>query len=39
MVEAEEDETVLVADLDMAMVDEVRTRIPCFETQVVADRS
>ncbi|HST04980.1 MAG TPA: carbon-nitrogen family hydrolase [Chloroflexia bacterium] len=39
MVEAEEDETVLVADLDMAMVDEVRTRIPCFETRVVADRS
>jgi omega-amidase len=32
LAEAEEDETVLVADLDMSIVDEVRTRIPCFET-------
>jgi omega-amidase len=33
MVEAGEDETVLVADLDMATVDEVRARIPCFEVR------
>ncbi len=31
LAEAEEDETVLVADLHMGLVDEVRGRIPCFE--------
>ena len=31
LAEATEEETVLLADLDMSMVDEVRTRIPCFE--------
>ncbi len=31
LAEADEEETVLVADLDMALVDEVRRRIPCFE--------
>jgi predicted amidohydrolase len=31
LAEAEEGEVVLVADLDMALVDEVRGRIPCFE--------
>jgi omega-amidase len=31
LAEAEEGETILVADLDMALVDEVRGRIPCFE--------
>ena len=31
LAEAEEQETVLVADLDMGLVDEVRARIPCFE--------
>jgi len=31
LAEAEEQETVLVADLDMSLVDEVRKRIPCFE--------
>lgn len=32
LAEAEEgEETVLVADLDMSLVDEVRARIPCFE--------
>ncbi len=31
LAEAEEDEIVLVADLDMGLVDEVRGRIPCFE--------
>lgn len=30
LAEAGEEETVLIADLDMAMVDEVRGRIPCF---------
>lgn len=29
--EAGDEETVLVAELDMALVDEVRGRIPCFE--------
>jgi omega-amidase len=29
--EAEEEETVLVADLEMGLVDEVRKRVPCFE--------
>lgn len=33
LAEAEEEETVLVADLEMSMVDEVRTRIPCFTVQ------
>src|SRR5205823_4403566 len=31
LAEAEEEETVLVADLEMGLVDEVRKRIPCFE--------
>ena len=31
LAEADEAETVLVADLDMGLVDEVRARIPCFE--------
>ncbi len=31
LAEADEEETVLVADLDMGIVDEVRARIPCFE--------
>jgi predicted amidohydrolase len=31
LAEAEETETVLVADLEMGLVDEVRGRIPCFE--------
>jgi omega-amidase len=31
LAEAEEEETVLVSDLDMSLVDEVRARIPCFE--------
>ena len=31
LAEAEEDETVLVTDLEMGLVDEVRGRIPCFE--------
>jgi omega-amidase len=31
LAEAAEDETVLVADLDMGLVDEVRRRIPCLE--------
>jgi len=31
LAEAGEEETVLVADLDMSLVDEVRGRIPCFE--------
>ncbi len=31
LAEAEEEEVVLVADLKMEMVDEVRGRIPCFE--------
>ena len=39
LAEAGDDETVLVADLDMAIVDEVRARIPCFETRVVDSRS
>jgi predicted amidohydrolase len=33
LAEAGEEETVLLADLDMAMVDEVRSRIPCFEVK------
>jgi predicted amidohydrolase len=33
LAEAEEEETVLLADLDMAQVDAVRARIPCFEVQ------
>ena len=31
LAEADEEETVLLADLDMSMVDEVRARIPCFQ--------
>lgn len=31
LAEAEEEETVLLADLEMGLVDEVRSRIPCFE--------
>ena len=31
LVEAEEEEMVLLADLEMGMVDEVRARIPCFQ--------
>jgi predicted amidohydrolase len=31
LAEAEEGETVLVADLEMGLVDEVRARVPCFE--------
>ena len=31
LAEADEEEVVLVADLDMALVGEVRRRIPCFE--------
>jgi omega-amidase len=31
LAEAEEEEAVLIADLDMGLVDEVRARIPCFE--------
>jgi omega-amidase len=31
LAEADENEVVLVADLDMSLVDEVRRRIPCFE--------
>ncbi len=31
LAEAEEGETVLIADLSMALVDEVRARIPCFD--------
>jgi omega-amidase len=31
LAEAEEGENVLIADLNMSMVDEVRARIPCFE--------
>lgn len=30
LAEASQEETVLVADLDMSLVDEVRRRIPCF---------
>lgn len=37
LAEAEEEETVLVADLDMALVDEVRSRIPCFEVMEEAN--
>ncbi len=33
LAEAEEEETVLLADLDMAQVDAVRARIPCFEVE------
>lgn len=33
LAEAAEEEAVLVADLDMALVDEVRGRIPCFEVR------
>src|SRR5437762_3176011 len=33
LAEAEEEETVLVADLNMSLVDEVRGRIPCFEVE------
>jgi len=31
LAEAAEEETVLLADLNMSLVDEVRARIPCFE--------
>jgi predicted amidohydrolase len=31
LAEAGEGEAVLMADLDMGLVDEVRSRIPCFE--------
>lgn len=31
LAEAGEEETVLVADLEMSLVDEVRARIPCFQ--------
>lgn len=31
LAEAGEEETVLIADLDMSLVDEVRGRIPCFD--------
>ena len=31
LAEAGEEETVVVADLDMTQVDAVRARIPCFE--------
>ena len=33
LAEAGEEETVLVADLEMGLVDEVRARIPCFEVE------
>ncbi len=33
LAEAEEDECVLVSDLNMGLVDEVRARIPCFEVR------
>lgn len=33
LAEAEEQECVVVAELDMALVDEVRGRIPCFEVR------
>lgn len=39
LAEAEEEETVLVADLDMGMVDEVRSRIPCFEVMEEVEAS
>jgi predicted amidohydrolase len=31
LAEAERDETVLIADIDLKVIDEVRARIPCFE--------
>jgi predicted amidohydrolase len=37
LAEAGEEEALVVADLDMALVDEVRARIPCFE--VVEDEA
>ena len=39
LAEAGDEETVLVADLDLAIVDEVRACIPCFDTRVVDRRS
>ncbi len=33
LAEAGEEETVLPADLDMSLVDEVRRRVPCFEVE------
>ena len=37
LAEAEEKETILVAELDLRLVDEVRGRIPCFEVQEEAE--
>jgi omega-amidase len=39
LAEAEEEETVLVANLEMGMVDEVRARIPCFEVREEAEEA
>lgn len=33
LAEAEEEEEILIAELDMALIDEVRGRIPCFEVR------
>jgi predicted amidohydrolase len=33
LAEAEEEETVLMADLNMDLIDEVRARIPCFQVR------
>lgn len=39
LAEAGEEEAVLIAELDMAMVDEVRSRIPCFEVREEVEAS